>query len=147
MCAVFMDVNPLYVFTIDIPAQMRPLVNHQAAVAFFMCEMCEGCSVEAGSDNDIIICTHSLNSLEYPGILDRSRATKNTILASVINSIRKIKLTLILSNSIRGIIMGVMNMLSIKTWKQYTGKTRVEYLLNKGDTECWPIVMTNSASV
>ncbi len=147
MCAVFMDINTFDTLTVDISAQVRPSVNHQTAIAFFMCEMRKGCSVEAGSDNDIIISTHSLNSLEYPGILDRRRATKNTIQVSVINSIRKIKLTLILSNSIRGTIIGVMNMLSIKTWKQYTGKTRGAYLLNKGDTECWPIVMTNRASV
>ncbi len=56
--AIFVDVNAFDVLTIDISAQMRPLVDHEATFAGLMCLISESGTEETGADDEIMIINH-----------------------------------------------------------------------------------------
>ena len=55
MCAVFMDVNTLDLFTINVASQMGAFVNHKAGLACLTCLVGEGGTEEAGTNDEIVV--------------------------------------------------------------------------------------------
>ncbi len=58
MCSVLMNLNSFYFLTIYITAQMRTLFNYKTTFSRQLCTISEGCSIEAGANNKIIILPH-----------------------------------------------------------------------------------------
>ncbi len=61
MRTVAVNLNALNFFRIDIAADMVPAVNHQNLLACPFGFLCKHCSVQTGTDNQII--KHSVTSL------------------------------------------------------------------------------------
>ena len=52
--AIFMNVNPFYIITVEIATQMRPPFNYQATFPGPPREIGKGCTEQTGTDNQII---------------------------------------------------------------------------------------------
>ena len=58
MRAVFVNVDALHLFGVDVPGDVRPLVNDEDGLASGFCLLGENGAVEAGTDDEVIV--HSM---------------------------------------------------------------------------------------
>ena len=58
MCPVLVDIDAFDVFAVEVSSCVRTFVYHEATLAFKTCEVSKACSVQAGSDYEIIVLFH-----------------------------------------------------------------------------------------
>ena len=55
MSSILMDIYPLDVFAIDIPAKLLPLVYDETSFPHLVSEVGKGSAIQAGTDDEVVV--------------------------------------------------------------------------------------------
>ena len=58
MCAVHMNMDPLHLLRVNIPRDLRALVDHQTGLSRPLCLLRKHCAVKPGANHQIIVVLH-----------------------------------------------------------------------------------------